>query len=400
MQNSISPEKTHQLDIYSGFPLSIERGSGSMVFDSRGNGYLDFYGGHAVALTGHCHPHVVNALIHQAETLIFYSNSAQNSSRSSCIEALIDFAPEHLNKLFLCTSGSEANDTAIRIAKLYTERPYVISMKNSFHGRSGNALAATAISRYRERAAHSAHMLLSRFGDLDHSAVLFKRYPGEIAAVLVEPIQSSAGVYQADSNYFKELAYLAKEQGAILIFDESQTGFGRCGASFCAELIGVKPDIITASKGIASGLPMGSVFISQELSAINYSGLLGNTFGGSPLSCAAARATLEVILRERLIKNARETGNYLKDTLKQLALSEIKEIRGEGLLIGIELKSKAGPIIKELFKRKVLVGSATDGKTIRLLPPLNVSRTECDMFLEALEDALTSVTDITLEQAA
>lgn len=380
-------EDKYQLNTYRKLPIAVTRGEGVYVFDARGNRYLDFYGGHAVALTGHCHPKVVQALQQQAARLMFYSNYVYNDQRAAYSRALIEAAPPGITQVFFCNSGAEANETAMKIARRYTGKTEIIAMQAGFHGRTIGALSATGIAAYREQFRPLLEgYRFAAFGDVASVEALITE---ETAAVILEPIQSMAGVRVAEVEYYQALRHLCDDRGIVLIFDEVQTGFGRTGTMFAGEHWGVVPDVITTAKGIASGFPMGATLVKQAIAETISFGEQGSTFGGGPMACAAAQATLEVILQEGLVARAAEMGAYLKD--KIAALPGVKSARGLGLLLGIETSAPAKPVQAALLKAGYLVGTSSDPHVLRLLPPLIVERSHADSLVAALETVLSEL---------
>lgn len=377
-------EDRHQLTTYHKIPIAITRGEGVYVFDADGNRYLDFYGGHAVALTGHCHPKVVQAIQRQAERLIFYSNAVYNDRRASYSTILAGITPEGIEQAFFCNSGSEANETAMKIARRYTGKAEIIAMQGSFHGRTIGSLSATGLVHYREqfRPLLTGYQF-AEFGDIQSAERLTTQ---DTAAIILEPVQSMAGVRVGDREYYQALRHLCDDMGVVLIFDEVQTGFGRTGTMFAGEHWDVVPDIITTAKGIASGFPMAATMVNQGIAETISFGEHGSTFGGGPLACAAAEATLEVISQENLVERARDMGAYLKSKLT--ALPGIKEVRGLGLLLGIETIIPAKRIQAALLQQGCLVGTSADPNVIRLLPPLIVKESHADQLVSALSVSL------------
>lgn len=380
-----SLSEAHQAPVYSKFPISLERGSGVWVFSAEGKRYLDLYGGHAVAVAGHCHPRLVLALRRQAEKLIFYSNLAYNSERALAAQQLIGAAPAGIQQVFFVNSGAEANENAIQMARRMTGREGLISFEGGFHGRTSAALSATGLGSMSSlcRPAVPGH-LLAPFGDLQAVEELMLRQ--EIAGVLLEPVQSMAGVRSASAEFFRGLRRLCDRSGALLIYDEVQTGMGRTGDYFFAPRHGVTPDLMTLAKGLAGGVPAGALLIGERVVGHIRNGDLGSTFGGSPLICAAIRATLEIIEEEDLLVNVRRQSAYLQEQCKQLP--QVEDFLGLGFLIGIRLAVKAGPVKDALFERGILTGVSHDPQVLRLLPPLTLQRPEIDLFLEALADIL------------
>jgi len=376
---TIEIEDAYQLKTYKKFPLTIERGQDVWLYASDGKRYLDLYGGHAVVVTGHCHPRVVAALRAQAEKLIFYSNTVYNDVRAQAAQRLIEVAPEGLTKVFFVNSGAEANETAIKLARKLTGKAGLISFEGGFHGRTYGALSATGISKYRDPIEPRVpHHHFAPWGDLGAVRGLMN---AEVAGILLEPIQSMAGVRTAPAECYQGLRQLCDEYGAMLIYDEIQTGFGRTGEFFFTPRYDVIPDMITLAKGIASGVPMGAVLVTEAIAERVGFGDRGATFGGGPLACAALVATIEVIQEEGLLENVQAQSRYLQD---QLASQDIEEVRGLGFLIGIRFNCEASVYQQRLMEHKILTGLSDDPRVLRLLPPLTLQRREIDYFLEAL----------------
>jgi acetylornithine/succinyldiaminopimelate/putrescine aminotransferase len=373
-----------ELPTYTRWPVTIVRGEGSTVWDASGKSYLDLYGGHAVAATGPCHPEVVRAIREQAGTLLFYSNVVALPVRVRAAEAIAAQAPAPLSKVFFVNSGTEANENAMRLARRFTGRTDVLSFDGGFHGRTADAISAAGLAKYREmgRPNVPGHRL-APFGDLAAAEAALDE---NVAAVLIEPIQSMAGVITAPASYFQGLRTLCDERGIKLIYDEVQTGFGRTGTFFFAGRHGVVPDLIALAKGIGSGIPMGAVLVSEEIAATVKPDEYGTTFGGGPLACAAAEATTRVILEEGLLGNVRAGTQLLKQGLAELP--GVREVRGEGLLLGVALDRPARPVREALFERGFLVGGSDLPDVLRLLPPLVLTAEEIGRFLEAARGIL------------
>lgn len=384
-------ETKYQVETYAKYPIALERGCGSYVFDINGKRYLDFYGGHAVALTGHCHPAVVEAITVQAQKLLFYSNVVYSQVRAQMVQALINYAPPELEKVFLCNSGAEANETALTVSLRRSGRTKVIAFHNGFHGRTLGALSVTGIEKYRKHPYLAPQVVFSEFGDLAAVEDILSKDKEGFAAIILEPIQSMAGVCMASPEFYSGLRSLCDRTGTVLIFDEIQTGLGRTGKPFFGAHIGVVPDIITLAKGLASGLPIGAVLMRKEIAASIKQGELGSTFGGGPVVCAAALATIDVLKRDDLALNAAKTGSYLSAEISAIGGPNVSAVRGNGLLIGIECKHKAKPLLDVLRELGVLAGSAQDEKIVRLLPPLTISMDECDEFLCALTQGIKQI---------
>lgn len=372
-------EDRYQLSTYSKLPISLERGRGSYVFDSDGNRYLDMYGGHAVASTGHCHPEVVRAIHEQAESIIFYSNVVYHSARSRAAAKLIDLAGAPYHQAFFANSGSEANENALKLARAVTGRVEVLSTTGSFHGRTYGSLSATGIDSYRNylNAPVPGHRILPWDRVADEVST-------STAAVLLEPIQSMSGVIELPVEALQAIYGACRKNGAVLIFDEIQTGIGRTGTFLYANQLNIRPDLISLAKGIASGFPVGALLVSEKIAKQVRKGDLGTTFGGGPLACAAMEATLKVIEQEDLPANAHLMGLKIVDGLRRLEV--VEEVRGQGLLLGIRFRSRsASEVHRFLFERGILSGTSDDPSILRIMPPLTVSSAEVEEFSSALE---------------
>lgn len=371
---------TPLLPTYTPYPFTIVSGSGERVFDAEGRAYLDFYGGHCVASTGHSHPAVAAALAEQARSLIFYSAAAQLPVRDAAAQALVDFAPHGMASAFFCNSGAEANENALKLAVQLTGRHRFAAFRGSFHGRT---LLAASVSDSPELHKRLGPLLAPvdflPFGD---TAALQAADFSEVAAVIVEPIQSMAGVATTNSVWFKTLRERCTQTGTLLIFDEIQTGIGRLGTPFAAQFYGVDPDLITCAKGIASGVPMAAVLMTARIATVLKPGDLGSTFGGGPLACAALIATLKVIHDEGLMTNAAAQAQRLRTAL---AGGFIADVRGEGLLLGLVAGSHAAALKKYLQQQYILVGGSSDAAVLRLMPPLSVSTGSVMALLEAIQ---------------
>ena len=377
------------LPTYTPYPFPLSRGQGEQVFDPQGTPCLDFYGGHCVASTGHCHPAVSAAIAGQAGQLIFYSAAAQLPVRDAAARALVEFAGGGMAAVFFCNSGSEANENALKLALKLTGRKQLAAFRGSFHGRTLLALSVTDAPGLRS----DYESLLTPttflpFGDL--AALDAADFSG-IAAVIVEPIQSMAGVRTASPEWFAALRAKCDAAGSVLIFDEVQTGIGRLGTPFAANFYAVTPDIITCAKGMASGIPMGGVLMRETIAEQLKPGDLGSTFGGGPVACAALIATLNVIQSEQLMRNAREREVQLRILCNGTRL--VSAVRGSGLLLGLEIGKQARALKAHLLERRILVGGSDDPGVLRLLPPLNLS-------CEAVVSLHTAIDDFAARQAA
>ena len=381
-------EDRFQVATYKKMMVAAERGLGAWIYASDGERFLDLYGGHAVAATGHCHPHVVEALKAQAEQLLFYSNLVYSSARASAAEKLVSIAPPQLTKAFFCNSGTEANENAMRMARMATGREKVITFSGGFHGRTADAISATALGKYRElgRPNVPGH-LFAEFGDLQS---VRKMADHSVAAIMLEPIQSMAGVRCGGPEFYRALRELADEFGIILIYDEVQTGVGRTGEWFFAgsEAGGaVVPDINTLAKALGSGVPVGACLTGEPIASHIKENDLGTTFGGGMLAMAAVSATLEAIERDAMLSNVKELEPYLRERLA--GFPQIERVRGRGFLLGLEFKEKAAPVHQALLERRIITGTSSDPQVLRLLPPLCLKREEVDLFVDALSQALS-----------
>jgi acetylornithine/succinyldiaminopimelate/putrescine aminotransferase len=372
------------LPVYATMPVRPVRGHGSWLVDEDGHEWLDAYGGHAVASTGHSHPDVVRAIAEQAARLLFYSTAVPLPQREALAEKLAELCPDPLGRVFFCNSGAEANENALHLARRYTERQTIVTVRGGWHGRTAATLACTDGARY-EAAARRAGVPLSRKVAFDDIAALDAAVDDTVAAVLVEPVQGFAGARSCSIEFLEAARRFTDERGAVLLFDEVQCGVGRCGAFSAAEAVGVTPDALTFAKGLAGGLPIGAVVASPRLTDALALGDLGSTFGGGPVPCAAALANIAVIERDGLVANAIEVGEQLARGARALG---VRKVSGRGLLLGLHLERPAVEVQRELFARRVLTGTATDPQVLRLLPPLSFSRREADLLLAALAEVL------------
>jgi acetylornithine/succinyldiaminopimelate/putrescine aminotransferase len=377
-----------ELAVYARLPFFPVRGEGCYLYDAAGKRYLDFYGGHAVAITGHSHPRVAEAIASQARQLLFYSSAVLSEVRVEASELLLRHAPHPDSRVFHCVSGTEANEVALKIARKLTGRHKIISFERSFHGRTLASLSAAGLEKYRATAGPVLvpHHVRVPFGDAD---ALARALDGDTAGVICETIQSLAGIYTAPDAFFPRMAELTARAGAMLIFDEIQTGFGRTGTYFFADGVGVKPDLITLAKGIASGIPAAAVIVAPAIAGKIGSGDQGTTFGGGPVAMAAMKATLEIIEDEGLVANAARMGALL---LKKLnGVGGITQVRGKGLLLGLQLDRPAGPVVSAMIDRGVVAGTSSDPQVLRLLPPLTIGEAEVNEFVRVLGGVLSNV---------
>jgi acetylornithine/LysW-gamma-L-lysine aminotransferase len=385
MQATMALEQAHTSGVYPKRPIVITRGRGARVWDEEGREYIDATSGQGVALLGHAHPAVARALYEQAQTLITCPEIFYNDRRAQLVARLTALAPEGLNRVFLCNSGAEAVEGALKFARVATGRKGIVATMRGFHGRTMGALSATWEPKYRE----PFQPLVPGFNHspYDNLEAAEKAIGPDTAAVVVEPVQGEGGVRLASPGYLPGLRRLCDERGALLILDEIQTGLGRTGRWFACQHSGVVPDLMALAKGLAGGVPMGAVLIGPRIGDLP-SMSHGSTFGGNPLSCAAALATLDVLEQERLPQQAAEKGEYLLGRLRRIESEKIREVRGLGLMVAMELRERVTPYLMALMRLGVLALPA--GPTVlRLLPPLVITYEEMDRVVAAIEEALT-----------
>lgn len=380
-------EDKFQLATYKKMPIAATKGEGVWVYTSEGEKYLDLYGGHAVTATGHCHPHVVRAIQEQAAQMLFYSNLVYSDVRAKAAEKLVSIAPDSLIKAFFCNSGTEANENAMRMARMKTARENVITFSGGFHGRTADAISATFLGKYRElgRPNVPGH-LMAEFGDIESVRSVADE---SVAAIMLEPIQSMAGVREASAEFFIELRKLCDDRGIVLIFDEVQTGIGRTGEWFFAgseSSGGVVPDIITLAKALGSGVPVGACLVNDSVSEKIKENDLGTTFGGGMLAMAATIATLEAIEQDDMLANVKAVEQHLRERLKEI--EQVVNVHGKGFLLGIEFNDKAAPVHAALLEKKIITGTSSNANVLRLLPPLCLKTEEVDLFVDALNEIL------------
>lgn len=376
-------EEQFQLATYKKMPIAAERGEGVWLYAGNGDRYLDLYGGHAVTATGHCHPHVVEAIRRQSGKLLFYSNLVYSETRARAAEKLVSIAPPPLSKVFFCNSGTEANENAMRIARMATQREKVITFSGGFHGRTADAISATFLGKYRELGKPNVPgHLQAEFGDLDSARKLADE---TVAAIMLEPIQSMAGVRLAQPDFYRSLRALCDERGIVLIYDEVQTGVGRTGEWFFAGSAaggGVVPDISTLAKALGSGVPVAACLVNESIASHIKENDLGTTFGGGMLAMAAVSATLEAIENDELLANVKNIEHYLRGRLQEL--TEVTAVHGLGFLLGIEFDNKADRVHTSLLDRKIITGTSSNPKVLRLLPPLCLRSEHVDLLIDAL----------------
>ncbi|GAA4376161.1 aspartate aminotransferase family protein [Hymenobacter koreensis] len=369
------------MELFNVYPLNDitpVRALGAQLWDDKGEQYLDFYGGHAVISIGHSHPHYVRRLTEQVQQIGFYSNSVHIPIQRELARKLGEVSGYADYALFLCNSGAEANENALKLASFHTGKSHVIAFKGAFHGRTSGAVAATDNQKIVApfNAGHQISFLPYDLADVER--VL---QAGQTCAVIVEPIQGVGGIIMPSDEFLQGLEQLCQRYGAVLIADEVQSGYGRSGKFFAHQHAGVRPGVISVAKGMGNGFPIGGILIAPEFQA-SY-GLLGTTFGGNHLACAAALAVLEVIEQENLLAHATEMGEYLRTEL--LANAGAQEVRGRGLMVGIKYDFPIKDMRDQLLtEHHIFVGNASDPGVLRLLPPLNIKREEVDQFLQAL----------------
>ena len=369
-------------NVYSLYPVEPVRGKGCFVYDAAGTEYLDLYGGHAVISIGHAQPDYVKAISEQAARLGFYSNSVENSLQTALAEKLGRASGYGDYSLFLCNSGAEANENALKLASFQTGRAKVLAFSKAFHGRTSGAVAATDNPSIRSPFNGTPNVEFAPLNDPE--AARAKLATREFAAVIIEGIQGVSGIHCPTDEFLRGLHAAATETGTQLVLDEIQSGYGRTGRFFAHQWAGIRPDLITMAKGMGNGFPIGGVLIAPHFEA--RPGLLGTTFGGSHLACAAAIAVLDVMEREKLVENAADTGEYLLGELRKA--DGPKEIRGRGLMIGIEIDGSGAEFRKKLlFGKHVFTGGA-GASTVRLLPALCLTRELADRFLDAFDATL------------
>ncbi|HEU5423083.1 MAG TPA: aspartate aminotransferase family protein, partial [Nitrolancea sp.] len=377
-------DKDMQPPLYAKLDIALARGEGVWLWDIDGNRYLDMMSNYGVNILGHSHPAVVNAIARQASVLMNCHQSFANQTRVALLEKLTAIAPAGLNKAFLSNSGTEAVEAALKFAYVATGRGKLVAAKRGYHGRTLGALAATAEKKYREpflqELSEAEHVA---YGNLDELA---QAVDERTAAVVLEPVQGEGGIYPAPAEYLQAARELVTERGALLIFDEVQTGF-RTGSWFACQASGVVPDLLATSKGLGNGVPIGATLMTERIAATLEGGVHGTTFGGNPLACAAALATLEEIERAHLLEQSAEVGRYLVEQIKALQHPKIRDVRGRGMMIGVELKARATPVLRGLQERGVLALMA-GSLVIRFLPPLILDQAQADLAVQTLADAL------------
>lgn len=374
-------------DVYPINPINIVKANGSTVWDAEGNAYLDLYGGHAVISIGHTHPHYVQRITDQLNRIGFYSNSVEIPIQRELARLLGKVSGKVDYDLFLCNSGAEANENALKLASFYNKRKKVIAFSKAFHGRTSLAVAATDNPSIIAPVNETDNVVFLPFNDEEALTSAFASYGEEISSVIVESIQGVGGIREASVSFLRLIRSLCDQYNAVFIADEVQCGYGRTGLFYAQDYSGVEADIYTMAKGMGNGFPIGAISISPKFKASH--GSLGTTFGGNHLACAAALAVLEVIQQDRLMENANAVGQYLIDELKKI--DEIVEVRGRGLMIGIELPASLGHVKKDLLLKNHIFTGEAKPFVIRLLPALNITREHADQFLSALKEHIKAI---------
>jgi acetylornithine/N-succinyldiaminopimelate aminotransferase len=368
-------------DVYPLNPIEIVKANGSNVWDSNGNEYLDLYGGHAVISIGHTHPHYVRRITEQLNKVAFYSNSVIISLQQELAEKLGKLSGKVDFQLFLCNSGAEANENALKLASFYNGRKKVIAFKGAFHGRTSLAVSATDNPKIIAPVNQTDNITFLPFNDEQALEQAFHDFGNEISSVIIEGIQGVGGIKEASKSFLKKIRTLCDQYDAVYIADSVQCGYGRTGSFYAHDFAGVDADIYSMAKGMGNGFPIGAIAIAPKFKP--WHGELGTTFGGNHLACAAALAVLEIMEQDKLLKNAESVGNYLITELKKI--DKINEVRGRGLMIGIDLPEEFSHVKKDLlFKHRIFTGEAKPN-VIRLLPALNITKVHADQFLEALK---------------
>ena len=370
-------------DVYPLFDTHLEKGKGCYVYDTNGQKYLDFYGGHAVISIGHAHEHYIKRITDQLHKLSFYSNSVQLDIQQEFASKLGQLSGCDDYHLFLINSGAEAIENALKVASFHNGRKKIIAFKGAFHGRTSAAVAVTDNPKIKAPINDDSNVIFLALNDVHALTNAFNEH--EICAVVVESIQGINGIYEANASFLQQIQALCHQHNALFIADEIQCGYGRSGKFFAFQYANVQPDVITMAKGMGNGFPIGGILIHPKYAA-KY-GMLGTTFGGSPLACAAGLAVLEVIENEKLMDNTTTVGNYLLEQC--MSLSNIKEVRGKGLMIGLEFDFPIKDLRNQLLQEyHIFVGNSNNVHTLRLLPSLTIGKTEVDIFMATLKKCI------------
>jgi acetylornithine/N-succinyldiaminopimelate aminotransferase len=377
MKNIKQKSSEYLIQTYAKYPIEIVKGIGSFVWDKDDKKYLDFYSGHAVCLLGHSPKPVISAITKQCEKLMFYSNIFELEQSVLLAEKLAKTLLPKKYQVYFSNSGSEANETALKIARKFTGKNQIISFEKSFHGRGAYPLSVTGIKSYHQFSPHFDNF--TQFADLGDIESVKQHYCKEnTAAIICEPIQSIGGIKMADKKFYQDLRKFCDEKNILLIFDEIQTGLGRTGTFWFSESLDIYPDIITSAKGIASGLPLSAVIVQEHISKTIKTGEHATTFGGGPVVCAAANATMDIILEKEFLEASQKNSKYLISKLKENKLG----VCGKGFLLGIKTKQLSKEIVKNCLKEGLIVGTSHDSNITRIMPPINISKQEIDLFLK------------------
>ncbi|MGK6341492.1 aspartate aminotransferase family protein [Chryseobacterium sp. DT-3] len=375
-------------NVYPLFNINPVKAQGSFLWDDKGEKYLDFYGGHAVISIGHNHPHYQTQLKKQLEKISFYSNSVQNELQTELADKLGKLSGYEEYNLFLCNSGAEANENALKLASFHNGKSKVLYFSGSFHGRTSAAVSVTDNPKIVAPVNFSERFIKSEWNDIKQLEEIFETQGNEISSVIIEGIQGVGGIMIPTAEFLSKIKELCEKYDVALILDEVQSGYGRSGYFFAHQEFGIEPDMVTTAKGMGNGFPIGGVLIHPKFQATN--GLLGTTFGGNHLACAAAIAVLDVMKEEDLIANAQEMGDYIENEIKDFP--HIKSIRRKGLMIGVELDQDCSEVRKSLlYDHYIFTGNSNDKNVLRILPALNIGKEETDLFVDALKVVLDKI---------
>ncbi len=370
-------------NVYPLYNVTPVKAEGAYVWDENNTKYLDLYGGHGVISIGHTHPHYVKLLKQQLDAIGFYSNSIQNPLQQELAQKLGKLSGCEGYKLFLCNSGAEANENALKLASFETGKSRIVSFNNAFHGRTSAAVAATDNKNINAPINLQQEVTFLPLNDIE--LVIHELGKEDVAAVIIEGIQGVGGLDEGTTDFFKEVQGICNKKEVPLILDEIQSGYGRSGQFFAFQHHNIQPDIITIAKGMANGFPIGGVLIADKYEA--KFGMLGTTFGGNHLACAAAISVLDIIKKEQLIKNVNEVSNYFLEEIK--AISQVKKVKGRGLMLGVEFDFEVAELRKKLiFEKHIFTGGASNKKLLRILPPLNINKEHIAIFINALKEIL------------
>jgi len=375
-------------DVYPINDITIVKGSGSYITDSEGNQYLDFYGGHSVISIGHAHPHYIHRITEQLNKIGFYSNSIKIPQQQELADKLGRLSGKEEYQLFLCNSGAEANENAMKLASFHTGRKKIIAFSKAFHGRTSLAVAATDTPSIIAPVNETDNVSFLPFNDVAALQEYFKENGDEVAGVITEGIQGVGGINVASEEFLQTIRLLCSTHGAVYIADSVQCGYGRTGKFFSHDYAGVQADIYTMAKGMGNGFPIGGIIIAPHIKAKH--SLLGTTFGGNHLACAAAIAVLEVMEQDNLMQHAATMGNYIMEALKQIP--EIQNVRGRGLMIGFDVPDALKDLKKKLLSEQYIFTGEAKPNVIRLLPALNIGKREADMLINAIKEEVSAIT--------